>query len=67
MPETVAAPREIVARLHERMAAASPRLAVLVAVWDDVKAGRRERLTSREIARELGRFPVMRQDARRLS
>jgi hypothetical protein len=58
---TAESPREIVTRPHERMVAASPRLAVLVAVRDDVTAGRRERLTSREITRELGRFPVMRQ------
>jgi hypothetical protein len=57
MPETVLAPREIIARLHERMAAASPRLATLVAVYDDVKAGRREKLTAREITRELGAAP----------
>ena len=47
-------PAEIVAALHERMAASSPRLAVLVAVYRDVKTGRREPLTPAEIRRELG-------------
>ena len=47
-------PGEIVARRHEQMAASSPRLAALVALYDDVKAGRREPLTPAEIWRELG-------------
>ena len=46
-------PAEIVARLHEQMAASSPRLAALVAVYDDVRAGRREPLTPAQIAREI--------------
>lgn len=53
-------PGEIVARLHERMAAASPRLAKLVTVYDDVMTGRREPLTRAEITRELGRLPSVR-------
>jgi hypothetical protein len=48
-------PAEVVRRLHERMAASSPRLAALVAVYDDVCAGRREPLTATEMARELPR------------
>lgn len=45
-------PHEIVAELHRYMAALHPRLAALVAFYDDVQAGRRERV--RQVKPVLG-------------